>query len=108
MSGGMQPLTLCVTSQPDAERPERRYHARVGTISGLKHADGSYAPRGNAAQDAPRPLLNVAQMRAQAPALSTSCVRLTESAICAICDALRHTLLPDAERGYDQQVVQRL
>ncbi|WP_205895659.1 hypothetical protein, partial [Pseudomonas viridiflava] len=28
--------------------------------------DRSYAPRGNAAQDAPRPLLNVAQMRGQA------------------------------------------
>jgi len=36
-----------------------------------------HAPRGNASQDAPRPLLNVAQMRAQAPALSTSCARLT-------------------------------
>ena len=39
---------------------------------------------------APRPLSNVAQMRAQAPALSTSCARLTESAVCAICDAERH------------------
>ena len=37
--------------------------------------DRSYAPRGNAAQDAPRPLWNVAQMYAQAPALSTSCAR---------------------------------
>ena len=52
--------------------------------------DRSYALRGNASQDAPRPLLNVAQMRAQAPALSTSCARLTESPVCAICDALRH------------------
>ena len=46
--------------------------------------------RGNASRDAPRPLLNVVQMRAQTPALSTSCARLTESAICAICDAERH------------------
>jgi len=46
--------------------------------------------RWNAAQDAPRPLSNVAQMCAQAPALSKSCARLTESAVCAICDALRH------------------
>ncbi len=52
--------------------------------------DRSYALRGNASQEAPRPLLNVAQMRAQAPALSTSCARLTESPVCAICDALRH------------------
>uniref|UniRef100_UPI001981ABBA hypothetical protein n=1 Tax=Pseudomonas viridiflava TaxID=33069 RepID=UPI001981ABBA len=54
--------------------------------------------RGNASQDAPRPLLNVAQMRGQAPALSTSCTRLTESAICAICDAERHGLHAHAER----------
>ena len=47
------------------------------------------APRGNAAQDAPRPHLNVAQMRGQAPALPTLCARLTESAICAICEAER-------------------
>ncbi len=37
--------------------------------------DRSYASRGNASQDAPRPLSNVAQMCAQAPALSTSCAR---------------------------------
>ncbi len=54
--------------------------------------------RGNAAQDAPRPLLNVAQMLAQAPALSTSCARLTESLICAICDAERHGMHARAER----------
>ena len=57
-----------------------------------------HAPRGNAAQDAPRPLLNVAQMRGQAPALPTSCARLTESAICAICDAERHGRHAHAER----------
>ncbi len=51
--------------------------------------DRSYALRGNASQDAPRPLWNVAQMCAQAPALSTSCARLTESSVCAICDAER-------------------
>ncbi len=60
--------------------------------------DRSYALRGNAYQDAPRPLWNVPQMRAQAPALSTSCVRLTESAVCAICDAERHGRHTHAER----------
>ena len=56
------------------------------------------APRGNAAKDAPRPHLNVAPMRGQAPALLTSCARLTESAICAICDAERHGRHARAER----------
>ncbi len=58
---------------------------------------------GNAAQDAPRPLSNVAQMRGQAPALSTSCARLTESAICAICDAERHGLNTHAEHEHDHR-----
>ncbi len=49
-----------------------------------------HALRGNASQDAPRPLSNVAQMCAKAPALSTSYARLTESSVCAICDAERH------------------
>ncbi len=74
----------------DAERHGRHAHA-MGTIS--VEADlciTMSALRGNASQDAPRPLSNVAQMRGQAPALSTSCARLTESAICAICDAERH------------------
>ena len=57
-----------------------------------------HAPRGNASQDAPRPLSNVAQMRAQAPSLSTSGTRLTESAIRAICDAERHGRHVHAER----------
>ncbi len=64
--------------------------------------DRSHALRGNASQDAPRPLWNVTQMRAQAPALSTSCARLTESAICAICDAERHGMHAHAEHGHDQ------
>ena len=49
--------------------------------------DRSYALRGNASQDAPRPLSNVAQMCAQAPALSTSCARLTESPVCVTSEA---------------------
>ena len=61
--------------------------------------DRSYALRGNASQDAPRPLLNVAQMRAQAPALSTSCARLTESSVRAICDAERHGMHAHAEHS---------
>ncbi len=60
--------------------------------------DRSYALRGNASQDAPRPLWNVAQMCAQAPALSTSCARLTESPVCAIYDAERHGRHAHAER----------
>ena len=63
--------------------------------------------RGNASQDAPRPLLNVVQMFAQAPALSTSCARLTESAICAICDAERHGRRAHAER-WARSVVRRI
>ncbi len=59
------------------------------------------ALRSNASQDAQRPLLNVAQMRGQAPALSMSCARLTESAICAICDAERHGRHSHAERRND-------
>ncbi len=55
--------------------------------------------RNNASQDAPRPLSNVVQMRGQAPALSTSCARLTESAICAICDAERHGGIPTQSVG---------
>ena len=58
--------------------------------------------RGNASQDAPRPLLNAVQMHAQAPALSTSCARLTESAICAICDAERHGRHATQSDGHDQ------
>ena len=58
--------------------------------------------RGNASQDAPRPLSNVAQMRAQAPALPTSCAWLTESSVCAICDAERHGRHTHAEHGHDQ------
>ncbi len=57
-----------------------------------------HAPRGNASQDAPRPLSKVAQMHVQAPALSTSCARLTESSVCAICDAERHGMHTHAER----------
>ncbi len=64
----------------------------------ISRNDRSHALRGNAAQDAPRPLWNVAQMCAQAPALSTSCARLTESAIRAICDAERHGRHVHAER----------
>jgi len=73
----------------DAERHGRHTHAERWARS-VPGDDRSHALRGNAAQDAPRPLLNAAQMCAQAPALSTSCARLTESAVCAICDAERH------------------
>ncbi len=60
-----------------------------------------HAPRGNASQDAPRPLLNVAQMLAQAPALSTACAWLNESAICALFGAKRHEMHAHAD-GHDQ------
>ncbi len=56
------------------------------------------ALRGNASQDAPRPLSNVAQICAQAPVLRTSCALLTESTVCAICDAERHVRHAHAER----------
>ncbi len=51
--------------------------------------------RGNASQDAPRPLSSVSQSVVGMPKLQRlssymSCARLTESAICAICDAERH------------------
>ena len=64
-------------------RSFRRYCARRYTQVLLEEYDDdrSYALRGNASQDAPRPLSNVAQMCAQAPALSTSCARLTESPV---------------------------
>ncbi len=60
------------------------------------------ALRRNASQDAPRPLWDVAQMCAQAPALSTSGTRLTESIIRAICDAERHGMHANAEHWHDQ------
>ncbi len=63
--------------------------------------------RGNASQDAPRPLLNAVQMYAQAPALSTSCARLTESAISTTCDAERHGRHAHAER-WARSVVKRI
>ncbi|TKJ55775.1 rplA family protein [Pseudomonas viridiflava] len=37
-------------------------------------------------------------MRGQAPASSTSCAWLTESTVCAICDAERHGRHAHAER----------
>ena len=56
-------------------------------------------PRGNAAQDAPRPLLNVAQnVVGCMPKPHNSCAWLTESAVCAICDAERHGRQAHAER----------
>ncbi len=61
-----------------------------------------HAPRGNASQDAPRPLSNVAQMCAQAQALATSCARLTESSVWAICEAERHGMHANAEHWHDQ------
>ncbi len=76
----------------------------IGTISG--EADlmiVPHAPRGNTSQDAPRPLLNVAPVCAQAPPLSTSCARITESSVCAICDAERHGMHANAEHWHDQQ-----
>ncbi len=81
----------------DAERHGMHAHAErwARSVSGMIVP---HALRGNAAQDAPRPLLNVAQMRAQAPALSTSCARLTASLVCAICDAERHGRHAHAER----------
>ncbi len=48
-------MMLCVTSRPDAERPERRYHAGVGTISIPELSLlVPIAPRGHAARDALR------------------------------------------------------
>ncbi len=49
-------MTLCVTSRPDAERPERRYHAGALIV---RHKSAStlivpIAPRGHASRDAPR------------------------------------------------------
>ncbi|TKJ67451.1 hypothetical protein PviCFBP13515_12405 [Pseudomonas viridiflava] len=84
---------LCITTS--AERGHDRVQMPALTLI-VPHA-----PRGNASQDAPRPLLNVAQMLAQAPALSTACAWLNESAICALFDAERHGMHAHAD-GHDQ------
>ncbi len=78
--------------------PMLRAHRYTQVLLEEYDDDRSYALRGNASQDAPRPLSNVAQMLVQASALSTSCARLTEYSVFAICDAERHGRHAHAER----------
>ncbi len=86
--------------------PMLRAHRYTQVLLEEYDDDRSYALRGNASQDAPRPLSNVAQMCAQAPAFYTSCARLTKSSVCAICGAERHGMHAHAERWARSSIIE--